>query len=148
MADFNDQFSNKIHRLRSISQVTLFFSLLAGNLRAETGSTATASATTHSDFQRDFPAVWQLVPNWPSCDVSFVSAAALCELLWMFRRLCLCAQNSVSRKQILRFEETRFECRYPLVRLSRRGTAAQHGFANHHSPALALPSGRARKPAE
>src|ERR1700733_15456377 len=47
------------------------------------------------------------------------SNAALCELLWMFRRLCLCAQNSVSRKQRLRFEETRFECRYPLVRLNR-----------------------------
>ena len=40
-----------------------------------------------------------LPPNRPTCDVSFVSAAALCELLWMFRCLCLCAQNSVSRKQ-------------------------------------------------
>jgi hypothetical protein len=29
----------------------------------------------------------------------------------MFRRLCLCAQNSVSRKQRRRFEETRFECK-------------------------------------
>ena len=34
---------------------SLFFSLLAGNLGVETGSTMTVSATTHSFERRDFP---------------------------------------------------------------------------------------------
>jgi hypothetical protein len=34
------------------------------------GSSSPSSPTTHSDIRRDFPAVWQLAPNWPSCGVT------------------------------------------------------------------------------
>jgi hypothetical protein len=44
----------------------------------------------------------------------FFARACLCkgvlELSGLFRGLCLCPRNSVSRKQRFQFEETRFEC--------------------------------------
>jgi hypothetical protein len=43
-------------------QNSLFFSLLAGNYDAETGSITTASATTHSFEPRDFPETCK----WPA----------------------------------------------------------------------------------
>jgi hypothetical protein len=49
-----------------ISQISLLFSLMTGNFDAETGSTATASATTQSSpYKRRFPGVVQIAPNLP-----------------------------------------------------------------------------------
>ena len=84
----------------------------------ETGSIATAclarsssplSPTTHSDANRDFPVLGT------SAELAgFFARACLCkgvlELSGLFRGLCLCPRNSVSRKQRFQFEETRFKC--------------------------------------
>jgi hypothetical protein len=50
---------------------------------------------------------------WPTCGREFRLCWRLSEFSRMFCRLCLRAQNSVSRKRRLRFEETWFECCCP-----------------------------------
>jgi hypothetical protein len=55
---------------------SLYFSLLPGNLKTETGSIATASATNHSPHRRDFRGVapntpyWRLPPGQPGLWIS------------------------------------------------------------------------------
>jgi len=52
--EFAHRLDAKIAAERLNLQNSLLISLLAGNLTVETGSTATASATTHSRANQDF----------------------------------------------------------------------------------------------
>jgi hypothetical protein len=74
------------------------------------GGSSPPGPTTHSDFRRDFPAVWYLAPNWPSCGVSFVSAAVSVNLSGMFR-------SSLSLRAKFRFPEAEIPVRRDTVRM-------------------------------
>jgi hypothetical protein len=66
----------------------------------------------HNAFRHSmrFPGDPAISPNGPLVGLSFVSTRVSLNFWRMFPRLCLCAHNSVFRKQSLRFRETRFEC--------------------------------------
>ena len=56
--------SSKLRFDTQFSRFSLFFSLLAGNWAPETGSTSTASATTHSGSNGDFLNARELPHIW------------------------------------------------------------------------------------
>ena len=66
----------------------------------------TASATTHSRSNGDFPVLGGLAPNWRSCLARFCLCTGVLESPRPFRPLCLCPENSLSPQRRLRFEET------------------------------------------
>src|ERR1700722_6401437 len=96
------------HRL--FLRFSLFISLLAGNSVAETRSTWTASATTQSYANRDFPVHCEMPRNWRG----FVRAFCLCELSigdeGPFGAFVSGRQYRVSRRRRPVLAETRVEC--------------------------------------
>jgi hypothetical protein len=79
-------------------QNSLLISLLAGNLTVETGSTATASATTHSRATRDF----LKLREWPRFGgiSSGVRSLQKGRQIWSpVLRFCLWPRNPVARQR-------------------------------------------------
>ena len=72
----------------------------------ETGSTTTASATTHSQSNGDFPALGEKPRIVGLARGRWVSASGHIGSRRQFRRLCLWSQNSVSRQQRPRQADT------------------------------------------